>query len=180
MTLENGNPGALAGATGAEIKARQLSSIAYTATPDQAWEPQHIVCKTLPGCSHAYWLLDDYPLHAFRPVQKDLVETLGGDYCIHDLPRVVRLPGFWHLKSDPCMVWMMETVAFPATFSSSEFQIKINAVKPAPTLSERAMPKGAPQISVGNGWADTAMRGEMSNLLAAPEEKRSRPTLCFS
>jgi len=113
-------------------------------------------------------------------VQKDLVETLGGDDCIHDLPRVVRLPGFWHLKSDPCMVWMMETVAFPATFSSSEFQIKINAVKPAPTLSERAMPKGAPQISVGNGWADTAMRGEMSNLLAAPEEKRSRPTLCFS
>lgn len=159
MTLENVNPGALAGVTGAEIQAWQRLNIAYTARPDQAWELPHIVCKTSPSRSHACWLVDD---------------------CVHGLPRVKRLPGFWRLKGDPCMVRMMETGAFPATFSLHEFQIKINAVKPAPTLLEQAMPKRAPQIAVCNGWVDTAMRGEMSNLLPALEGKRSRPTLCFS
>ena len=43
----------------------------------------------------------------------------------------------------------------------------------APKLSERAMPGGRVQIDTGNAWAASAMRGELSDLLAAPEGQRN-------
>lgn len=110
--------------------------------PVTEWEPPHIVCETSPGRWHAYYLVKDCPLADFRAVQKDLIKTFGGDDCIHDLPRVMRLPGFYHQKGDPYMVRMIETGAFPPPFSAVEFQLNLELVKPAPKLSERAMPSG--------------------------------------
>jgi Virulence-associated protein E len=57
---------------------------------------------------HIYWLLvPDEPKAEFTPAQKRLIETLGTDTKIHDLPRVMRLPGFWHQK-DPANPFMVE------------------------------------------------------------------------
>jgi len=54
---------------------------------------------------HAYWLLaDGAGLEEFTPAQKRLIQFYGADKVIHDLPRVMRLPGFWHQKSVPCEV----------------------------------------------------------------------------
>jgi putative DNA primase/helicase len=58
---------------------------------------------------HAYWLLStDLPLEMFSLVQKELIKKLNTDKSIHDLPRVMRLPGFWHMKDpqDPFLVQM--------------------------------------------------------------------------
>lgn len=140
--------------------------------PVTAWEEPHIICETSPGRYHTFWLVDDCPLDAFRQVQKDLIATFGGDDCIHDLPRVMRLPGFWHMKGDPYMVRMIETGAFPASITLSTFQSKISIMRPEPKLSQQAMPHHAP-IKTGQGWVDAALRDELSKLLATPEGQRN-------
>lgn len=51
---------------------------------------------------HVYWLLRaGEPLAAFEPAQKHLIRFYDSDPKVHDLPRVMRLPGFlWH-KEEP-------------------------------------------------------------------------------
>jgi hypothetical protein len=60
----------------------------------------HIVCESSPGRFHAYWLTDDCPLDQFKRVQLALAGRFGSDPSVHDLPRVMRLPGFRHFKKD--------------------------------------------------------------------------------
>lgn len=51
---------------------------------------------------HAYWLLAvELPLAEFTAAQKRLIAYYESDGVIHDLPRVMRLPGFWHRKGEP-------------------------------------------------------------------------------
>src|SRR5437660_423933 len=60
----------------------------------------HIVVESSPGRFHAYWLTDDCPLAEFEPVQRALARRFGGDPSVHDVSRVMRLPGFRHFKKD--------------------------------------------------------------------------------
>lgn len=51
---------------------------------------------------HAYWLLHpDEPLELFTGAQMQLASVLGTDPKVKDLPRVMRLPGFKHMKGEP-------------------------------------------------------------------------------
>jgi len=62
--------------------------------------PPSIIVQSRNG-QHGYWLLPSgEPLDSFTSAQKALVHHLGTDPAIHDLPRVMRLPGFIHMK-DP-------------------------------------------------------------------------------
>ena len=63
--------------------------------------PPHIVTETSPGRWHPYWRVVDLPLDQFASVQKSLIECFDGDPNVHDLPRVMRLPGFMHRKGKP-------------------------------------------------------------------------------
>jgi hypothetical protein len=47
---------------------------------------------------HFYWLCSDTPLDQFSSLQESLIDKLRTDKAIHDLPRVMRLPGTLHLK----------------------------------------------------------------------------------
>lgn len=58
----------------------------------------HILVESSPGKWHAYWLIDDCPLGEFKERQHQLASKFEGDPVVCDLPRVLRLPGFWHLK----------------------------------------------------------------------------------
>ena len=42
-------------------------------------------------------------------LQKVLAEHYGTDPSVHDLPRVMRLPGFYHRKAEPVQVKLLET-----------------------------------------------------------------------
>lgn len=66
-----------------------------------ASEPPDIVVESSPGRWHAYWLTNDCPLGDFTPLQKCIAHKFGGDPAVCDLPRVMRLPGFWHQKAEP-------------------------------------------------------------------------------
>ncbi len=61
----------------------------------------HIVVESSPGRWHAYWLTDDTPLERFKPMQQAIAQRFGSDPKVCDLPRVMRLPGFFHHKGEP-------------------------------------------------------------------------------
>jgi hypothetical protein len=51
---------------------------------------------------HAYWCLTDaMPLQDFRDAQRRLIKHYGSDPKIHNIDRVMRVPGFWHRKGEP-------------------------------------------------------------------------------
>lgn len=63
--------------------------------------PPTALVESSPGRYHAYWAVADLPLDEFSTVQKHLAGLYGGDTSVHDLPRVMRLPGYWHGKQEP-------------------------------------------------------------------------------
>lgn len=64
----------------------------------------HAVVESSLGKFHAYWLVNDCGLDDFTPMQKAIAAKLGSDPAINDLPRVMRLPGYFHHKyaDNPC------------------------------------------------------------------------------
>jgi hypothetical protein len=67
----------------------------------QSTPKPHIVVKSSPGKFHCYWLVEDVALEQFESLQKVLAARFGGDPKVSDLPRVLRLPGFYHRKGEP-------------------------------------------------------------------------------
>lgn len=64
--------------------------------------PPHIVVESSPGKWHAYWTVQEgESLADFKSCQKALAAKFNGDSAVCDLARVMRVPGFWHLKADP-------------------------------------------------------------------------------
>ena len=61
----------------------------------------HMVIETSPGRWHTYWFGVPCPLEDFTAAQKALAERFGGDPAVCDLARVMRLPGYFHLKKEP-------------------------------------------------------------------------------
>ncbi len=61
----------------------------------------HMVVETSQGRFHCYWFVKDFPLEAFSDTQKRLAEMFNGDTVVHDLSRVMRIPGYWHQKGEP-------------------------------------------------------------------------------
>ncbi len=61
----------------------------------------HIVIESSPGKFHLYWVVSDCLLDQFKPVQQAIAKVYGTDGKVCDLPRVLRLPGSWHQKSEP-------------------------------------------------------------------------------
>lgn len=70
--------------------------------------PPHLVTQSTPGRWHLYWLADGLELADFAIFQQALAEHYGTDPSVKDLPRVMRLPGFYHLKGEPVMVQLLE------------------------------------------------------------------------
>jgi hypothetical protein len=66
-------------------------------------EPTAIVTSS-PDRHHVYWRVTGAPPDEWTHAQKHLAEMLGGDPVVHDLPRVLRLPGYEHRKRDPYLV----------------------------------------------------------------------------
>ena len=57
----------------------------------------HVTVESSSGRYHAYWLVEDCPLDRFSHLQKALIAKFKSDKAVHDLPRVLRVPGFiWH------------------------------------------------------------------------------------
>lgn len=71
------------------------------AAPDDALDRSpHLTVETSPGRYHCYWLVEDLPLEAFTQTQLSIAHTLSSDSAVSDLPRAMRMPGFYHQKKE--------------------------------------------------------------------------------
>lgn len=61
----------------------------------------HLTIESSPDRYHAYWLVSGCALEQFTQYQAALAAKFDGDRVVKDLPRVMRLPGFWHQKGEP-------------------------------------------------------------------------------
>lgn len=68
----------------------------------------NIIVETSPGRYHVYWIVDGIGLQEFWYFQRELARRFGGDPKVKDLPRVMRVPGFFHLKEAPFLVRIIE------------------------------------------------------------------------
>lgn len=66
------------------------------------------IIESSPDRYHCYWLVENAPIDDFRRIQKELIKRFNGDKVVHDLPRVMRVPGFYHLKHQPFMTKVIE------------------------------------------------------------------------
>ena len=64
----------------------------------QSKQTPHLVVELSPGKFHAYRFIKDIKLDQFEGLQKGLAAEFDSDPSVHDLPRVLRLPGFLHQK----------------------------------------------------------------------------------
>lgn len=58
----------------------------------------HVVVETSPGKRHYYWRVESIPVTQHPALQKRLIALFDSDKSVHDLPRIMRLPGFLHQK----------------------------------------------------------------------------------
>lgn len=103
---------------------------------EAALAPQIVVESSL-GKYHAYWLCGDCSLDQFERMQKAMARKFGGDPSVHDLPRVLRLPGYQHLKGDPFTSRLLDdlcTNAPPYALAKivSDLQLDLAAPKEKP------------------------------------------------
>jgi hypothetical protein len=85
--------------------------------PELPVEP-HMVVESSPGKFHRYVLVRDGVLEEFEVVQKRLVDDFGSDPNAKDRSRVLRLPGFYHMKKPqtPHLVRLIEVSEEPPLF----------------------------------------------------------------
>lgn len=73
-----------------------------------AWQPApQFAVSTSPGKFHVYWSVQPYTGNDYcTMIQRKLRQLFDGDKAIIDASRVLRLPGFYHLK-DPTQPYMV-------------------------------------------------------------------------
>ena len=69
--------------------------------PDILPLPPTAVIESSPDRYHTYWRVTNAPPDQFAHVQKHIALLLDADPAVHDLPRVMRLPGYQHRKREP-------------------------------------------------------------------------------
>lgn len=97
--------------------------------------PPHAIIESSPGRWHAYWKIADCPVADFGMLQKALAERFNADATVHDLPRVLRLPGFLHRKGEPFLARIVELGEAPK-YTHAEFVLAFGidcASKQAPS-----------------------------------------------
>ena len=85
-------------------------------------KPQ-IIVESSKGRYHAYWIISkEQPLHLqmFEPMQARIAELFNGDPSVKDLPRVLRLPGFFHKKKEPFLTSLISTIEVPPSYYADE------------------------------------------------------------
>lgn len=85
--------------------------------------PPHISVKTSKGKYHHYWLTDkNFTCEDFREISADWVDAHDGDKQVKDLSRILRLPGFYHMKGKPQLVEMVHCDDKPLRYGKDDFE----------------------------------------------------------
>lgn len=79
----------------------------------------HIIIESSPSRFHAYWFVEHVPLEKFESIQKSLAKRFNADSSVCDLPRLMRLPGFFHRKGELFCSHILKTfLALPYSYEN--------------------------------------------------------------
>lgn len=88
----------------------------------------HFGVQTSPNKFHLYWRVHPYTGNDFFTLQqKRLAQLYNGDPTIIDATRVLRVPGFYHLKGDPALVNFWQ-ISQHEPFTSEQFDQSLSHV----------------------------------------------------
>lgn len=77
--------------------------------PILAAKPEpHMIIESSPGKYHAYWKVKSCQLDQFKPLQQAIARRFDSDPAVCDLPRIMRVPGFFHQKAAPFLSHIVE------------------------------------------------------------------------
>lgn len=158
--LNNNGAGVFVTINETDFKARTIENIVrvravFSDTDGAPLEPHQncelkpsVVIATSPQSWHVYWGVSELPLDKFKPVQWRIAEKFGSDTTVNDLPRVMRLPGFYHRKAEPYQVRILGDINFGdyaaeqilATFPPLTERPKSNKSAPTATLNQYSDP----------------------------------------
>lgn len=150
----------------------------------------HIVVQSSPGKYHVYWLVDPgdpLPLDQFKGVQRAVARRFDGDR-VHDLPRVLRLPGFYnHKYGESHRVRIIEDRSHLQPYKAAELLDEFPPIEDRGTRGERGGTESGEAFKEGQrNAALTSLAGSMrhrgfggsairSALLAENQEKCDPP-----
>jgi len=125
----------------------------------------HIIVESSPKRYHLYWLVSDCTLEQFKPIQQAIAIKFDGDKSCCDLPRVLRLPGFLHLKGKPFLTRLVEANDFPR-YSTQQVIDGLGLVLNDPTTATQpprtSQTATAAPVSKGHEYVDRS--GEVFDL----------------
>ena len=84
-----------------------------------------------PGRAHFYWRVSGIALDEFTAIQKRLIALMDADKSIHDLPRVMRLPGFPHQKGAPFIPLFSTPTSPPPTYTRAQILAALDEAEAA-------------------------------------------------
>jgi hypothetical protein len=88
-----------------------------------ATKPPQIIVESSPGRFHAYWRISDCGVDQCEPVLKQLIGQFNADPSCCDRSRVLRLPGFYHRKSEPFLVHVLDSI--PGEYAIQDFALPV-------------------------------------------------------
>jgi hypothetical protein len=138
--------------------------------PDCWPRPPTAIVESSEDRYHVYWRVFGAPPDAFSHVQKHVAVLLGSDPKVHDLPRVMRLPGFYHAKRKP----FLSRLILVEPDNVVEHEVFVDVFGVPPVVAEV---RQAARTPAGSGrqrryvWA--AVKGEHDRVAATVEGARN-------
>ncbi len=122
----------------------------------------HMVVESSTGRFHAYWLVADCPLERFESLQRAIARRFQGDHTVHDLPRVMRVPGFVHRKGTPFVSRILSQATLqPYPVQAIVAGLGLDETGAAKVRSEPIMQPAGAIIAGGRNSALARMAGTM-------------------
>jgi RepB DNA-primase N-terminal domain/Family of unknown function (DUF5906)/Primase C terminal 2 (PriCT-2) len=137
--------------------------------------PPHIICESSRDKHHGYWLVKDCPLDQFEALQKRLAAHYESDPKVHDLPRVLRVPGFFHAKIEKDGTWedlpfrsrLIEVNSHPV-YTVDEIMVGIPPIEEKPKSNDA----GEQSTNSSKPWTEAEEQKLRSALAAIPTDEK--------
>lgn len=89
----------------------------------------NLIVNTSPNKYHCYWIVKDMPMESFSLYQQALASKFNSDPKVKDLPRVMRVAGFFHHKKKPHPIRIVQCTD-PSPYSMAEIREGLGLKRP--------------------------------------------------
>lgn len=169
----DGNGREIANVQTIRCQAVDLDSLSAQQNYERATEfnpPPSFAVQSSPGRWHVYWQTQQHKdRDKFTLLQRKLAQHFDGDKKIIDPSRVLRLPGFYHLKSNPHLVTWWALSGYGKPIDTAYIELATSAINVIDGTGER-YPLGEPKMQApGFDWCLRALAETDPNTLERDE-----------